>query len=476
MMALLLPSCSQSADNLPPRWSEASRCPANRYGADGPPIHDAAPWLLVPPAARSAIEAAEKVRPAQRRAFTSLLSKLERQQPVSVVSVGGSMTAGMMCDDVLARRRMRNCSYPERFVELLRTAFYPPRERALLSHANRATGGTTTAAFLPQMDVLLAAHADAAVLADLLLVDFSANDEFEEQDWGLPSSAEVSRFLKQDKVFAATEVLLRRLAHVAPATAVLMVEGAAITTATGACHRQKLKCEPRLKEPRDVSGAQLAAQLYGMAYVRYPLMVKLRGVDYPRVNHPPYKIHIHIAAACLVWFCVFSSQLQQRELPELSSPVLLSRYVVCAKPQSRFDAASHFKRGNTSLETPQGDWRLLQDRPDKFGWIAHRRGQTIEFPLKFGPSPRVTLVYTQGYDRWGEVNVTFSGSSESFVLNAHHEQRTTVSSSLVMNVARNKMQRVDGGVKGFSIRPYETRTLRLRLLSKTFKIISVTSC
>ena len=64
---------------------------------------------------------------------------------------------------------------------------------------------------------------------DLLLVDFSANDEFERQDWleGRSSFGQASERDKSRAVAAATEALLRYVATALPTTAVVPSANAA---------------------------------------------------------------------------------------------------------------------------------------------------------------------------------------------------------------------------------------------------------
>jgi len=113
-----------------------------------------------------------------------------------------------------------------------------------VTYRNLAMGGTTTAGALPQLPLLLAGGDGPAGRAtgrqagpDLVLVDFSVNDRFEEQDW---VEAAVSRagsssdsstgggggdgaagFDAGAKVFAATEALLRHVLAAHPNTAIV---------------------------------------------------------------------------------------------------------------------------------------------------------------------------------------------------------------------------------------------------------------
>ena len=53
-----------------------------------------------------------------------------------------------------------------------------------------------------------------------------------------------------------------------------------------------------------------------------------------------------------------------------------------------------------------GDWRLLEDRPGKPGWVTTVAGAAIEFELTFGQSPRVVVVYEVGYEGFGDATIS----------------------------------------------------------------------
>ena len=109
--------------------------------------------------------------------------------------------------------------------------------------------------------------------------------------------------------------------------------------------------------------------------------------------------------------------------------------------------------------------------------MPRRAGDTIVFPLSFGMKPRITIVYTVGYTaEWGDIAVAMSTGLQNFSLSAKHAERTTISTSLVLNVGNEIFQSYDGGVKGFGIRPWSNATLRLTSKSGKFKVSLVSSC
>jgi len=346
------------------------------------------------------------------------------------MAVGGSMIVGMGCDDRNATPwassdvTSRACSYPDRFARMLRDAYYHRHEASNFSYINRAVGGTTTGAVLPMIESLVMMPPSAGY-PDLLLIDFSVNDELEEQDWGTgfsPDAGEMLAFTRYDKVYAATELLLRHLTDRAPRMAILFIEGSCVTrVCTTAGEDQAAGCWFKSKKlvseatyPSEMSASQAtedAAKVFGVPYLPYPKLVS-SCLNTNLVTHPGAPAHQQIAGATFIWFCTFISRISaaqgQRPPPLLSHPALLERYAVCQEPRSMYDARSLYGANATLLpgpareDSPKGSWVLAEDRPGKPGWMPTRDGDEIDFPLSFGKAPRATIVYTTGYTQeWG---------------------------------------------------------------------------
>ena len=94
---------------------------------------------------------------------------------MTLVALGDSLLAGMGCHEENRRLSWKRCSYPQRLVEQLNatscTAF-----RLI----NRAVGGTTTAGALPQLPLLVSLD-DTHRAPDLVLIDYSLNDQSQPQ-------------------------------------------------------------------------------------------------------------------------------------------------------------------------------------------------------------------------------------------------------------------------------------------------------
>ena len=54
-----------------------------------------------------------------------------------------------------------------------------------------------------------------------------------------------------------------------------------------------------------------------------------------------------------------------------------------------------------------GGWALLEDRPGKPAWMSTGpNGSAIDFELRFGESPRLTIVFDRSYERFGSAIAT----------------------------------------------------------------------
>lgn len=154
----------------------------------GAPMHETLPHLHVSTVVRAAAAAVSGISGSQERAYKKLYAKLKHQKQVKIVALGGSMLVGMGCRDLnvsaWASGPSRACSYPDRFANLLHDAHYSEENGSNVFYVNRATGSTTTAAALPMMDSLLTTDVEAptAEHPDLLLIDYSVNDQDLEQD------------------------------------------------------------------------------------------------------------------------------------------------------------------------------------------------------------------------------------------------------------------------------------------------------
>jgi hypothetical protein len=137
-----------------------------------------------------------------------------------------------------------------------------------------------------------------------------------------------------------------------------------------------------------------------------------------------------------------------------------------------------------------GTWALYADRPEKPGWITSGVASAIEFELRFGGSPRLTIIYERSYEGFGSVVVQLlrrepvGGNAQ--VLNGHvlldglhrDTRNVTLTEVATLNVKMPAMARFPGG---FNVRPYTSDlvarlTFRPRGTGSKFKLRYVGSC
>ena len=134
-------------------------------------VEDEKPWL--PKVTLRGLRAAFSGGDARLQAF---MRQLDAGAPVTVVAVGGSVTAGVMCTE--GKRALQACCWSRRVFDWISEA-----ANGTATYRNVARAGTTSTGFLPAAaHVVRQALADAASSAGervLLFVDFSVNDSFE---------------------------------------------------------------------------------------------------------------------------------------------------------------------------------------------------------------------------------------------------------------------------------------------------------
>ena len=389
----------------------------------------------------------------------------------------------------------KQCSYPARFSRWLAETYYGA-DASKLKFINRALGGTTTAGALPQLSQLISQG--GVEIPDLVIVDYGVNDRFEEQDWldhgtyrkdvSIGNSA-------GDKVFAATEALLRYVLKTHPTAAIAMADGF--------CENSNSFSKRAHKK---------ATFILGVPYITYSRLtrhgcnqVACGGKACLHTPHPPFPVHEHVKVGLSHWWKAFAWRLKCRSSQEpslsqseassfmLSEPPmapdgLVQRYKVCERSLSTFDARS-IHHGNINYGSVRG-WPLTLDngREDRAAWTASGEGSTITFDLHFGQSPQVALVFTKGYDNtFGEAEVTMFGSSAKYYLQGccNHE-KVTQGELVVMNVGQSPVNSKGRGPfafgargYGFGIQPYANATLQLKFIrskSTKFSVSFISSC
>jgi hypothetical protein len=245
------------------------------------------------------------------------------------------------------------------------------------------------------------------------------------------------------------------------------------------------------------------AALYGVPFISLPGLnyCTKGGMQRPKRKfaslHYNWRVHEDISRILLAWMEAFNATKHPAPLPvtppaaPISTGKLRERFRVCPGELTAYNAYRAAQQPQSSLAPviSDGKWQLAEDRPGKFGWITREPGAIIEFPLRFGVAPRVTVVYIQGYESFGNAKVTMSthtSKEDYLIFPGTHSSLATQSHAETMNVAQDQVDHDNpGGVAGFGVEPFTNATLRLQFWPSTprgsnstskFVVVHVSSC
>ena len=450
----------------------------------------------------------------QRKAWQAVLATDRTQRPteLSMVALGGSMVKGMGCScETLSQEE---CSYGSRLA-----AWSGSRTRRRVNFFNRAAGGSPTRGLLallsesirvPTMvesERVAASGRQVMAAADVLVIDFSINDVGLKANTSPWSGMGLGNYSTYELVGAATEAVLRFILTTASSSALLMVES---------------NCRVARGDGESGRAHRDVAAHYGVAFVSLPAVLRrgsaactssAKPVVWNVHPHPDATAHAmvaYVASAVLHRFGMNSDKAgtaarRDSSLPArlFSSPALRRSHQICSPPLSMHVATRNCLT-RTSAACPRvvsGSWEAREDKAGKFGWISNGpEASTIEFPLRLGKLPRVTVVWMQGYDGWGRASVGFrQAPGLQMVLDGLHGENRTVTqlNSITMGVAQTpssvltrNTSRIRGGSKknfapnelGWGLARASNVTLTLTLQCESpmacgrFKLVSVSSC
>ena len=431
-----------------------------------------------------------------------------------MVALGGSMVKGMgcSCNETLSQEE---CSYGSRLA-----AWLGSRTGRRVNFFNRAAGGSPTRGLLALLSESIRVPTRAAservadsgpqgmAAADVLVIDFSINDVGLKANTSPWNGLGLGNYSTYELVGAATEAVLRFILTTARSSALLMVESNCRVAGGGGNESRRAH--------RDV------AAHYGVAFVSLPAVLRrgpaactssAKPVVWNAYPHPDATAHAmiaYVASAVLHRFGMNdkagTATRRDTSLPawRFSSPALRSSHQICSPPLSMHVATRNCLT-RTSAACPRvvsGSWEAREDKAGKFGWISNGpEASTIEFPLRLGKLPRVTVVWMQGYDGWGRASVGFrQAPGLQMVLDGLHGENRTVTqlNSITMGVAQTpssvltrNTSRIRGGSYthfasnelGWGLARASNVTLTLTLLCESpplacgrFKLVSVSSC
>ena len=383
-----------------------------------------------------------------RSRFVELLLALGGNGTVNVIVIGGSIPAARMCVRTGASGLWASkyvCSYPSRFARWLAAAHC--RDRSAVNFVNRASGGSTTAGWLPSLPSVPLQNERPD---GLLLIDFAMNDKFDGVDF---SRNESNQVVSTSPVAAATEVMLRfLLAHTQLSP--VLVEG---TCAEG-------------NAPSRNAHATIARR-YGVPFVPYHALLETPYAHHcgkhsyraatpgttawqckdQNCVHPAPGTYELISAGLGLWWSAFERALSPSvespaggrdrhfhlsvtsspspsplSLPSpLTAPSLRQRYYVCRSHTATYDAraamgCTHAQgswAGEQAVErvgcagslfprVEAGAWPLVSAREDKPAWVTEGPEHSqLAFDLLFGAALRLTVVYDVSYRDFGLVSL-----------------------------------------------------------------------
>ena len=248
---------------------------------------------------------------AQRWAFQHAAASA-RDGTLTFIALGGSVVAGATACRDKSVLSGPECAYPTRFADWLRKCSAAPDT---LFFDNRAISGTSIAGVLPQLPNLLRLFGSSRTHgqrdADLLLLDFSAND-FHAPRTGLDggdilnvTDVNATAAAVAEDIASATEVVLRFVLSRHPGTAVLLMDGSCCValrygSITGRCHSPMKELYAAAKRAR-----VKVARAYGVGYVAYHdlLAGECTNRQYRAIYaHPDSTTHQRISEALSMWW------------------------------------------------------------------------------------------------------------------------------------------------------------------------------
>ena len=248
---------------------------------------------------------------AQRRAFQHAAASA-KDGSLTFITLGGSVIAGATACKDKSTLSGPECAYPTRFADWLRKCSHAPDT---LFFDNRAISGTSIAGVLPQLPSLLrlfgSTRGNGRRDADLLLLDFSAND-FHAPRTGLDggdiinvTDVNATAAAVAEDIASATEVALRYVLSRHPGTAVLLMDGSCCValrygSITGRCHSPMKQLYAAAKQAR-----VKVAQAYGVGYVAYHdlLAGECTNRQYrAKFAHPDSSTHQRMSEALSLWW------------------------------------------------------------------------------------------------------------------------------------------------------------------------------
>lgn len=438
----------------------------------------AASWVLNATAlVNDAHRVASTLSTNQTQLFTQLKAILMRggTEVVSSLVLGGSVVAGFGCKDpLLSPPDGVRCAYPHRFERWMQKC----RGYRGFRLTNAATGGTTTISVLPQLSQLV----PPSLQPRLLIIDFSTNDAVFHVDVLQNASFVNAPFV------AALEVMLIWLRSERPRDAVLLLDSDCVKPSHG------LYFGTREAKAR-------VAQHYGVAYLKFSagFQNSISCSREPSVwtrsrhgHHPGYESHQHVADLLSLWLPALFEAADLRvandslhtatDVMPLTTERAREKFEICNEPLSTLSAMDHIDPWK-GVRILGGTWELDRTRSDKLGWQTDKPGSALAFQMRFGAKPRLSVVFEQSYETFGDAKIVRSPDEPrgtkyagEILLVGRSDSNTTQATTVVIQVGPDTV----AGREYWNVSPHSNGTFVIRTINTTqksrFKVRQVSSC
>lgn len=226
-----------------------------------------------------------------------------------------------------------------------------------------------------------------------------------------------------------------------------------------------------------------------------------------RTRHPSWAGHAYYADMFAYWF---NKELQAMEargagrLEQLADPKLapmirshshlgadkdwiqpldpnsnISRIEACLFPLT-LHLAREAKEPDSPMGSPQGDWKLYEDRRNKPGWITEvKGGEWLSFNVTFSSAPKLAVTFLRSYENIGTAEISVHSDFEWLVKqrSGDYQPRKVWPIEAVWNIRASVTASVGWVGVRRSKHPSTKGTVSFRLVKgKKFKVLTVISC
>lgn len=236
------------------------------------------------------LEWSRALSPGMPSAWSRVLRKLHEGRSVTILTLGGSMTAGAQCEEVKATGGApdgptfagRQCAWSHRFVLWLRRAF----PRAEICHVNSARAGSDSEVALGSLYSLLRPHGCGGGPVDVVFTDYSVNDALGASTQGaadLTSKSSLQSLPREKQLGVVMEALILAIKKLAP----------------DAMHVQLLQQIVAGFQSKSLHAMRRACVHHGVAIVdlNHACNSLIACEWSPATNHPQWQSHQHVANA-----------------------------------------------------------------------------------------------------------------------------------------------------------------------------------